>query len=189
MPDEARKLKPLKVTCTSTDCDNNLHCFRTTRKMKAAGQSGHCRTCNAGLIDWGRVHQRDVSDAQHTFSALRLEMFRHHMWHVEISQRAVNYARRKGKLKLRSAAEKQLRRLIGHSNPPYDGRQTPRETSATANIIHYAQHATASCCRKCLEYWHGIPQNQELTDEEVAYLTDLVMLYVEDRLPDLREHQ
>ncbi len=36
-----------------------------------------------------------------------------------------------------------------------DGRQTPRE----GNTIFYAQHATASCCRTCIEYWHGIPKN------------------------------
>ncbi|PYS49949.1 MAG: hypothetical protein DMG13_22170 [Acidobacteria bacterium] len=31
-----------------------------------------------------------------------------------------------------------------------DGYETQRESSA--EIVHYAQHATAACCRKCVEY-------------------------------------
>ena len=55
----------------------------------------------------------------------------------------------------------------------------------SGNPIHYAQHATASCCRKCMEYWHGIPQTQTLTDEQIEYFVELAMMYLKDRLPDL----
>src|SRR3989454_6847476 len=41
-----------------------------------------------------------------------------------------------------------------------DGYQTQRERSA--EIVHYAQHATAACCRKCIEYWHGIGPVREM---------------------------
>ncbi len=36
-----------------------------------------------------------------------------------------------------------------------------------------------------MEEWHGIPPGQELTDDQIAYLTDLAMLYIEERLPNL----
>jgi hypothetical protein len=39
-----------------------------------------------------------------------------------------------------------------------------------------------------LEYWHNIPLGRELTEPEIGYLTDLVMLYVEERLPILTEN-
>jgi uncharacterized heparinase superfamily protein len=87
---------PLKVTCTSSDCDNNLHCFRATKQMKAVNQVGACRECGAKLVDWPRICEKDLTDASYTFTALKFEMIRHHFWHLEIDQKAVNYARRKG---------------------------------------------------------------------------------------------
>jgi hypothetical protein len=51
--------------------------------------------------------------------------------------------------------------------------------------VYYAQHATATCCRKCMEYWHGIPKDRPLTDGELAYATMLVQAYLDDRLTDL----
>ncbi|HEY6844328.1 MAG TPA: DUF4186 family protein, partial [Thermoanaerobaculia bacterium] len=38
-----------------------------------------------------------------------------------------------------------------------------------------AQHATATCCRGCLEKTHGIAKGHALTDEERGY----VMLVIE----------
>jgi hypothetical protein len=67
--------------------------------------------------------------------------------------------------------------------PFMDGRQTPTK----GNIIFYAQHSLACCCRKCMEYWHDIPQGTELTDEQIEYFTQLVMMYVDERMPDLKE--
>jgi len=174
-------LKPLKITCTSVDCGNGLHCFRQTQRLGACNQGGHCRACGVALIDWRRVHQRDPADAAYTFAALKYELIRHHFWHIEIDARAVNHARRKGTVGLHTAAEQRLRTSVGPAEPPFDGRQTPRE----GNVIYYAQHATASCCRKCMEEWHGIPRGRALTDEEMGYLTTLAMLYITERLPAL----
>ena len=33
-----------------------------------------------------------------------------------------------------------------------------------------AQHATATCCRKCLGKWHRIPENVCLSVEQMAYI-------------------
>ncbi len=180
-------LPPLKITCTSTDCGNNLHCFRSARKKGSTDQQGRCRSCGVALIDWHRVHRRKLDDADHTFASLRLELIRHYFWHVPISRRAITHALRKGKLLLRSSAATQIRRLIGSAMPFRDGYQTYREDSPRANAIHYAQHATASCCRKCLEEWHGIPQGRELSDDEISYLTSLAMLYVDERIPEIKD--
>jgi hypothetical protein len=188
---EEKKLKPLELKCTSTDCKNNLHCFlqRQTRKMKPANRFGNCRDCGAELVNWKRVHKRNLSDVTYTFEALKNELFRHHLWHVEISQKAINHARRKGKTGMRVATKKQIYKSVGPAEPPYiDGKQTPREDSDKATAINYAQHATACCCRKCMEYWHSIPIGRELTEEEIEYFTNLIMLYIEDRLPFLTEH-
>lgn len=180
------QLPALAITCTSTDCENGLHCFKQSRKQKDSEQLGQCRSCGANLVDWSRVQKRDLSDVKYTFHALKHEQIRHHFWHVEIDQKAINHARRKGKSRMRDAVRHRIRKSVGSAQHPREGRQTPKENSG--NAIFYAQHATACCCRKCLEYWHNIPLGRELTEPEIGYLTDLVMLYVEERLPILTEN-
>jgi hypothetical protein len=181
-------LKPLKITCTSTDCSNNLHCFRAKAKLRAESPAGRCRTCGKDLVNWTRVHSCDLNDAAHTIASLKLELIRHHFWHISMSEKATGYAMRKGRIKLRESARKQIGRAVGSASPFRDGIQTPRESSPRANAIHYAQHATGSCCRKCVEEWHGIVQGRDLTPTEVSYLVDLAMLYLDDRLPRLTDH-
>jgi hypothetical protein len=118
---------------------------------------------------------------------LRLEMIRHHFWHTPLTEKALNHARRKGKSAMRQFASHQLRKLVGSARHAREGYQTPRETSSNANAIHFAQHATACCCRKCIAEWHGIPEGRPLTEEELSYFTDLVLLYVCDRISDLTD--
>src|SRR6266849_385643 len=136
------QLKPLKISCKSTNCGNNLHCFQLSKKLLQQGPSGRCRSCGVQLVDWSRVHRMDLSDAKYTLEALRYEFIRHHFWHIPLSQYAIDYARRKGKIALRLAAEHRIQKAVGNPTHPVQGRQTPREDSPTANAIHYAQHAT-----------------------------------------------
>jgi hypothetical protein len=180
------KLEPLKIKCTSTDCDNGLHCFKASRKTKSATEHGACRECGVKLVDWPRVHENNSTDALYTFAALKNELIRHHFWHIEVDLKAVNYARRKGVSGLKTAVRSRLRASVSRANNPYDGRQTPMDGSG--NPIHYAQHATASCCRTCMEYWHGIPRTKDLTDDQIEYLAELIMLYVRERIPGLKEN-
>ncbi len=58
--------------------------------------------------------------------------------------------------------------------PFNDGRQTPK----TGHPVFIAQHATATCCRKCLQKWHQIPQHRELTEEEQIYITLLLLRWI-----------
>jgi len=176
-----RKLEPLAITCSSADCERGLHCFRQTKKMKMSDQAGHCRYCGEELIDWRRVHKKDLADVNYTFKALKYELWRHYYWHIEIDERAINHARRKGSQGMREAAEKRIRNSVADAKPFRDGMQTPKE----GNALYYAQHATATCCRKCIEDWHGIPSGQALTDDQIVYFVELIMLYIQERLPYL----
>jgi len=180
---KSRKPASLGIKCTDSACDDNLHCFKRARstKSKPAKPDGTCRNCGADLIDWPRVQQCDLTDAEHTFEQLRHELIRHHFWHVTIDEKAINHARRKGRIKLYEAAHERIVASVRASRDdnPRDGRQTPFKE----NSLYYAQHATASCCRTCVEYWHGIPADRELTDGEIEYLTELVIRYLEERLP------
>jgi hypothetical protein len=74
-------------------------------------------------------------------------------------------------------AEKTLPVVLGHGRqfvqerlapaaPRNDGRQTPMR----GHPIFIAQHATATCCRSCLEKWHRIPRGRPLTEEEIEHV-------------------
>jgi|ERR1035438_2139946 hypothetical protein len=178
--------KKLDISCTATDCGSGLHCFRATTKMVNQNNAGVCRKCGIKLINWERIHSRNLRDVKNTFAMLKLEKVRHDFWHVPICQHAINHAKRKGRHGLRGPIKKHLSTAIGPAQPWHDGRQTPMISDAPS-AVPYAQHATATCCRKCLEYWHGIPQGQPLADQDLDYLTELVCLYIEDRVPDLTE--
>ena len=55
-----------------------------------------------------------------------------------------------------------------------DGKQTPMK----GHPIFIAQHACACCCRGCLEKWHHIEKDRELTDKEVDYIVKLLMEWI-----------
>ena len=60
------------------------------------------------------------------------------------------------------------------SNPLNDGRQTPMK----GHPVFIAQHACACCCRGCLEKWHHIPKERELTNNEKNYIYSLLMEWI-----------
>jgi hypothetical protein len=173
-----------KMKCKSTDCNNNLHCFQQDKQNSKPVPGGSCRECGAELVSWKRVQERKLEDAAYTFSVLRLERIRHHYFHYPLTEQELNYSKRKGRVGIREAAEKRIRDKVAGKKPFMDGAQTPW----TGHILHYAQHATACCCRTCIAEWHGIPAGKEMTEEEIRYLTRLLCMYVEERVPDLTKN-
>ena len=179
---EFQKPPPLKITCTSVDCENDLHCFKQLKKMTVE-ERGTCRACGADLVDWKRLHRRDTADAAHTFSALQHELIRHQFFHRPVDETAMRHAQRKGRILLKEAGQDRLRKYLASAEPPRDGRQTPLK----GNTIYYAQHATATCCRTCLEYWHNIPKGRQLTSQEFEYCAKLIDLFLDEKLSDLAD--
>lgn len=182
------ELKPLKLKCTSSDCKNGHHSYRPTPKQKAANTVGQCRSCDEeASFEWERLHKLDPEDLDYTIAALKNELIRRHYWTNEIPQKVENYARRKGVKGMQAAVEKRIHKSMSPPANDFDGRQTPAEGSAKVNAVHFAQHATASCCRKCMEYWYGIPRDRSLTEHEILYLSKLGMKFISERFPLLTE--
>ena len=76
---------------------------------------------------------------------------------------------------VRQHARDLLLKKIAAADPVKDGRQTPYRGHA----VFVAQHATATCCRTCLEKWHGIAKGRELTEDELAYAVEVVSRWIE----------
>jgi Domain of unknown function (DUF4186) len=55
---------------------------------------------------------------------------------------------------------------LAPESPARDGKQTPYR----GHPVFIAQHATACCCRGCLEKWHGIPRGHQLAADETEHV-------------------
>jgi hypothetical protein len=176
-------LSPLNISCSSTKCESGLHCFTRNQHIaqKKYGKTHVCYECGVGLNSWDRLHKRDPKDSAFVFREFKKELIRHVYWHMPIKQRDKMNAIKDGIVKIKEDAINRLTNVIGIESPFRDG-ITPYD----GNIIFYAQHATASCCRVCMEYWHGIPKGRVLTKEEINYLTELIILYIYEKVPELR---
>ncbi len=70
-----------------------------------------------------------------------------------------------------------IEKRLAPANPTNDGKQTPMRN----HPIFIAQHATATCCRGCLEKWHGITaRDHELTEQEKDYIIEVLKIWLQN---------
>jgi ribosomal protein L34E len=181
--EEMPVLEPLKIHCTDTRCESGLHCFSPNRRKKNWEKEyhGQCQACGVQLVSWDCVRARDIRAVSSTFEELQKEFIRHEYFHKPFDDEARREAQSLGFAALKKRARDLLSRKIGPEKIFRDGTQT----SLSGSALFYAQHATATCCRKCLEYWHGIERGRALTDEELDYCEGLVLSYLELRAAEL----
>ncbi|MGW7789336.1 DUF4186 domain-containing protein [Streptomyces tricolor] len=86
----------------------------------------------------------------------------------------------KGPATVRRHAYDLIARRLAPAEPHKDGRQTPYR----GHPVFVAQHATATCCRSCLERWHGIPKGRELTRAEQVYVVDVICRWIAREMTD-----
>jgi len=64
--------------------------------------------------------------------------------------------------------------------PKNDGKQTPMR----GHPVFIAQHATATCCRGCIQKWYGIEKGRALNEAEVDYVVALIMGWIGEKLDE-----
>ena len=84
------------------------------------------------------------------------------------------YALDRGEAIIRDHARDLLAKRVGPAEPERDGKQTPFR----GHPVFTAQHATATCCRGCIQKWHHIPTGRPLTDDELDRLCALVIAWI-----------
>ena len=85
------------------------------------------------------------------------------------------YIADKGMDTIRRHAHDFIEKRLAPANPQNDGKQTPMR----GHPVFVAQHATAACCRGCLEKWHNIPRGRELTRQEQDYVVDIILQWID----------
>jgi hypothetical protein len=108
-----------------------------------------------------------IDDLDEIFGRLARSSFRRR-FHLRAAEK--EYLERKGLDTVMLHAERFIEERLAPANPPNDGKQTPMRN----HPIFVAQHGTATCCRSCLEKWHGIPRGHVLTADEKAYIMSVL---------------
>jgi hypothetical protein len=88
----------------------------------------------------------------------------------------------RGREAIRRHAGELIGKRLAPALPYKDGKQTPYR----GHPVFVAQHATATCCRSCLERWHEIPRGRELSAGERSYVVDVIWRWIERELAPRR---
>ena len=91
------------------------------------------------------------------------------------------YVAEKGMETIRRHAQDFVRDRLAPAHPTNDGRQTPMR----GHPVFVAQHATATCCRGCMNRWWKVPLGVPLTATQQAKTVGLIMAWIarQTRIP------
>ena len=95
-----------------------------------------------------------------------------------LKQKDKEYIDKKGIEKIRLDAQYFIETRLSPAVIPNDGKQTPMK----GHPVFIAQHATASCCRGCLNKWYKVPMNKELSQEQQKKIVNLIMAWIENEI-------
>lgn len=108
-----------------------------------------------------------MRELDEVFAALSNSAFRS-KFHLQ--GKDITYLYTKGLPTVIDHAKDFIAKRLAPAMPAKDGKQTPFR----GHPVFVAQHATACCCRGCLEKWHRIPKGRPLTSEEAAYIVNVL---------------
>ncbi len=95
-----------------------------------------------------------------------------------LNETDLEYINKKGMETVRSHACDFVKSKLSPANPVKDGKQTPTH----GHPVFKAMHATACCCRGCLNKWYNVPKNIELTEIQQEKIVNLIMSWIERQM-------
>ena len=91
-----------------------------------------------------------------------------------LTQKEKQYIEQKGMDVVRAHARDFVQQRLAPAEPENDGKQTPMH----GHPAFKAMHATACCCRGCLNKWYHVPLHRELTESEQERIVNLMMAWI-----------
>lgn len=92
----------------------------------------------------------------------------------KLTKKMKAYVAEKGMEVIRRHAADFIRTKLAPSHPANDGKQTPMH----GHPVFIAQHATATCCRTCLNKWWRVQIGIELNEEQQKIIVNLIMAWI-----------
>lgn len=100
-----------------------------------------------------------------------------------LKEKDILYIKEKGLPTIEKHAYDFINKRLSNINNINDGKQTPMK----GHPVFIAQHATATCCRGCLEKWHHISKKNNLTDDQITYIVKVIMTWIKKEIVLYRE--
>jgi predicted Fe-S protein YdhL (DUF1289 family) len=100
-----------------------------------------------------------MRERDEVFSRLTRSAFRQRFY---LADREQTYLEERGLETVLEHARQFIDQRLAPGSPARDGKQTPYR----GHPVFVAQHATATCCRGCLQQWHGIARGHPLSRAE-----------------------
>jgi hypothetical protein len=121
--------------------------------------------CKSSIIEYyqGNSMLSNINNFEELFIRLAKSKFRSRF---KLTPKDTDYVKQKGLTAIEQHAHNFIRKRLAPAYPENDGKQTPMKN----HPVFIAQHATATCCRKCLKKWHRIDTGKELTGEQTDYI-------------------
>ena len=114
---------------------------------------------------------------QEALDKLKKSKFRS-SFHLNEEEKA--YVREKGMDVIEKHARDFIRMRLAPAYIQNDGKQTPLK----GHPVFKAMHATACCCRGCLNKWYRVPLHKELTTAEQEKIVNLLIAWIERQKTD-----
>ncbi|HEY0545158.1 MAG TPA: DUF4186 domain-containing protein [Pyrinomonadaceae bacterium] len=112
-----------------------------------------------------------MQDVREVLERLKKSEFRSRQ---RLRRKELDYLESKGLETVLEHAADFIEKRLAPAEPVNDGKQTPWRN----HPVFVAQHATATCCRGCLEKWHRIAKGQELTEAEKKYVVEVIKTWL-----------
>ncbi len=98
----------------------------------------------------------------------------------KLKQKDIDYINQKGLETIKKHAQDFISKRVAPAYVANDGKQTPMR----GHPVFIAQHATATCCRKCINKWHKFPMGTQLTQQQQDYIVELIMKWIKKSQSD-----
>lgn len=95
-----------------------------------------------------------------------------------LTQKDGDYIASRGLKTIQDHAFQFINSRVAPDFPKNDGKQTPMR----GHPVFIAQHATATCCRGCIQKWHAIEKGRAMDEKEVRFIVALIMAWIERQL-------
>jgi hypothetical protein len=99
----------------------------------------------------------------------------------KLDQKDLDLISNKGRDIIESHAYSIISNRLAPVSPERDGKQTPFK----GHPVFKAQHATATCCRGCLQKWHKIKRGKQLSEEEISYVVSFIMSWIDNQAGEI----
>jgi hypothetical protein len=86
-----------------------------------------------------------------------------------------NYISIKGLETIKKHSLQFINSRVATDFPKNDGKQTPMR----GHPVFISQHATATCCWKCIQKWYGIEKGRAMNAEKIDYVVAMIIGFIE----------